>query len=259
LGALYKLGSSASVFARASKGTRFNADRLTRSTPSYFNANGSLSTAGLANSKFPVTQYELGLKNRGGLAGGRYTLELTGFYSKYTISSQEINPVVCSALTGVAGTTTCIVAGKYKDYGVELFGTYKNSGFNMVLSATYDNSKRQANPTAAFLKSANIPDLTYTGLFSYDIAEKAELGLSFNGQTSTPGGDGNEYPGSTVFGAFFKVRPIEKLELGVDVYNLFNTFALQGAAGFVGGSNNTLINANPAQGRAVRASVRLSF
>jgi outer membrane receptor protein involved in Fe transport len=259
LGALYKVTPSLSLFARASRGTRFNADRLTRSTPSYFNGNGTLSAAGLANSQFPVQQYELGLKNRGNLGGGRYSVELTAFYSKYTISSQEINPVVCSALTGVAGTTTCIVAGNYKDYGLELFTTYKNNGFNFVLSATYDNSKRQANPKALFLRSENIPSLTYSGLISYDFAKKAALGLSFNGQSSTPGGDGNTYPGSTVFGAFLKVRPIEKLELGLDVYNLFNTFALQGAAGFVGGSGNTLINAQPTTGRALRASVRLNF
>jgi outer membrane receptor protein involved in Fe transport len=259
VGALYKVTPSFSVFARASHGTRFNADRLTRSTPSYFNADGTLSPPGLANSKFPVNQYELGLKNGGSLAGGRYTVELTGFYSKYSISSQEINPVVCSAITGVPNTTTCIVAGNYKDYGVELFSTYRNHGFNLVLSATYDNSKRQANPTALFLRSANIPSLTYTGLVSYDVADKGTLGLSFNGQSSTPGGDGNSYPGSTVFGAFVKVRPVSRIELGLDVYNLFNSYALQGAAGFVGGSNNTLINAQPTTGRSVRASLRFNF
>ena len=37
-GALYKLTPDLSVFARASHGTRFNADRLTNDTPSYFNA-----------------------------------------------------------------------------------------------------------------------------------------------------------------------------------------------------------------------------
>jgi outer membrane receptor protein involved in Fe transport len=257
LGALYKATPSLSVFARASRGTRFNADRLTRSTPSYFNLNGTLSASGLANSKFPVTQYELGLKNRGALAGGRYTVELTGFYSKYSISSQEINPIVCTALAGTP-TTTCIVAGNYKDYGVELFSTYKNGGFNMVLSATYDNSKRQANATAPFLKSDNIPDLTYTGLLSYD-AGKAEFGVNMNGQSSTPSG-GNVYAGSTVFGGFLKVRPVDRIELGLDVYNLFNTYALQGASNvFSGTSGAVLINGQPAAGRSVRASVRLSF
>jgi len=47
--------------------------------------------------------------------------------------------------------------------------------------------------------------------------------------------------------------------LGLDVYNLLNTYAAQGAFGFVGGSNNTLVNAGVAQGMAVKGSVRLSF
>ncbi len=89
-GALYKFTPDLSVFARASHGTRFNADRLTSSTPSYFNPEGSLSVSGLANAAFPVKQYELGLKSRGGLFGGHYTVELTAFYSTYSISSQEI-------------------------------------------------------------------------------------------------------------------------------------------------------------------------
>ena len=131
-GALYKLTSDLSVFARSSRGTRFNADRLTNSNPSYFNGNGSLSAAGLANAEFPVTQQELGLKNRGDLFTGHYTVELTGFYSKYTISSQEISATNCFNLLGLGdGHTpiTCIISGKYKDAGLELFSTYRVNGF----------------------------------------------------------------------------------------------------------------------------------
>ena len=62
-----------------------------------------------------------------------------------------------------------------------------------------------------------------------------------------------------IFGGFVKVEPIKNVQLGINVYNLLNTFALQGPAGFVGGSNNTLINAQPARGRSVKGSVRVSF
>ncbi len=57
---------------------------------------------------------------------------------------------------------------------------------------------------------------------------------------------------SNLVGAFFKYRPIANLQLGLNVYNLFNTFAAPGAAGFVGGSNNTLVNVGAAQGRAIK-------
>jgi outer membrane receptor protein involved in Fe transport len=125
-----------------------------------------------------------------------------------------------------------------------------------VLSATYDNSKRAASQVAPFLRSPNIPRLTYTGLVSYDIADKGEIGFSFNGQTSTPGGDGRSYPGSVLFGAFAKIRPIENIEVGISAYNLFNSFALQGAGGVV---DATHINAGGAQGRSVRGSIKFSF
>ena len=254
VGALYKVTDMLSTFARASHGTRFNADRLTNSIPSYFNANGSLSASGLANAAFPVDQYELGLKNRGGLFGGRYTVELTGFYSKYTISSQEISQTNCENLLGI-DETTCIISGKYKDTGLELFTTYRNSGLALVLSATYDHSKVAASQNAPFAKSPNIPDLTYSGLVSYTI-KQAEIGLSVNGQTSTLGGDGRTYAGSALFGLFAKVRPADHIQLGLDVYNLFNSYATQGAASYIG---NGLFNAGVAQGRAVKGSVRFTF
>ena len=258
IGALYKVTPALSVFGRYSHGVRFNADRLTRSSPSYFAADGSLSAAGLANAQFPVTQYELGLKNRGDLLGGHYTVELTGFYSTYSISSQEISQTNCLAILGV-NTPTCIISGSYRDGGVELFTTYRNHGFNLVVSATYDNSTVSTAQGRPFNKSPNIPDLTYTGLMSYNFSNLGEVGVSVNGQTSTPGGDGNSYPGSALFGAFLRIRPVERIELGIQVYNLFDAVALQGVGSFVGGSNNTLLNAGAAQGRSVRASVRLSF
>jgi outer membrane receptor protein involved in Fe transport len=257
-GALYKLDSDLSVFARASHGTRFNADRLTNSNPSYFNANGSLSSAGLANAAFPVDQYELGLKNRGDLLGGHYTVELTSFYSTYTISSQEISATNCFNILGIQ-EETCIIAGKYQDAGVELFSTYRVNGFNLLFSGTYDDSKVSAHQGAPYLKSPNIPNFTYTGLFSYDILTKSEIGISLDGQSRVLGGDGNSYPGSLIVGAFFKIEPVKNLQVGLNVYNLFNSYADPGAAGFIGGSNNALVNAGVAQGRAIKASVRLNF
>jgi len=254
-GALYKATDGLSLFARASHGTRFNADRLTNSSPSYFNASGGLSASGLANARFPVDQYELGLKNRGDLIGGHYTIELTGFYSKYSISSQEISQTNCQNLLGI-NEQTCIISGKYHDTGVELFSTYRNGGFNLVVSATYDHSKVAATQNAPYLKSPNIPDLTYSGLISYKI-KQAELGLSVNGQTSTLGGDGFTYRGSALFGLFAKVRPADHIQLGLDVYNLFNSYATQGPSNQIGTTG--LFNAGVAQGRAVKGSVRFSF
>ncbi len=257
LGALYKLTPDLSVFTRASHATRFNADRLTNANPSYFNPNGSLSSAGLANARFPVNQYELGLKNRGDVLGGHYTVELTTFYSTYTISSQEISATNCLAILGIA-EQTCIISGKYQDAGVELFSTYRINGFNLLFSGTYDDSKVSAHQGASYLRSPNIPNFTYTGLFSYDIFSQAEVGLSLDGQSRVLGGDGNSYPGTLIVGAFAKYEPVKHLQLGVNVYNMFNSYADPAAASFVAGSTS-LVNAGVAQGVAVKVSARLSF
>ena len=255
-GALYKLDPDLSVFARASHGTRFNADRTTNA--GYFNPNGSLNAAGQANAAFPVDQYELGLKNRGDVFAGHYTVELTSFYSTYTISSQEISQTNCFNILGIQ-EETCIIAGKYQDAGVELFSTYRVNGFNLLFSSTYDDSKVSGHQGAPYLRSPNIPNFTYTGLFSYDIMSRGEVGLSLDGQSRVLGGDGNSYPGSLIVGAFFKVEPVKNLQLGLNVYNLFNSYADPGAAGFIAGSNNTLVNAAVAQGVAVKVSARLKF
>ncbi len=266
LGGLYKFTPDLSGFGRVSRGTRFNADRLTNS--GFFSANGTLDAAGQANAKFPVTQFEVGLKNRGDLFGGHYTTELTAFYSKYSISSYEISARNCFELLGIGDgvtPTTCIISGNYKDKGLELFSTYKNSGFNMVLSATYDQSKVAASQNSAYVTSPNIPNWTYTGLFGYDVLTDGVIGLSIDGQSNLPTGSslpGNPHlsnPGKPLFGVYAKYEPIKNLQLGLNVYNLFNTFAVPGGVSFVGGYTSGLVNAGAAQGVAVKASVKLSF
>ncbi len=254
-GALYKLTPDLSTFARASHGTRFNADRTTNA--GYFNPNGSLNAAGQANAAFPVDQYELGLKSRGDLFTGHYTVELTSFYSTYKISSQEISITNCLAILGI-NEQTCIISGKYQDAGIELFSTYRVNGFNVLFSGTYDDSKVSAHQGASYMRSPNIPNFTYTGLFSYDILSNAEVGISLDGQSTVTGGDGYSYPSSLLVGAFVKVEPVKNLQLGLNVYNLTNSFTSPGAASFVTGSTN-LVNVQPAQGVAVTVSARLKF
>jgi len=152
-----------------------------------------------------------------------------------------------------------VISGKYKDLGLELFSTYRWNGFNILFSGTYDDSKVSANQGAPFLRSPNIPNFTYTGLFSYDVLSNAEVGISLDGQSSVSITDGYTYPGSLIVGAFAKIEPVKNLELGLNVYNLTNAYTAPGAASFVQGSNNTLVNAGVAQGVAVKVSAKLKF
>ncbi|MEY2942917.1 MAG: hypothetical protein RLY97_931 [Pseudomonadota bacterium] len=254
VGALYKPADNTSVFIRASRGARFNADRM--SFNGYFNKDGTLnSTTGAAAVADYVNQYEIGLKNRGDLAGGRYTVELTVFKSNFNITTYELNPVKC------APAAACIVANKYKTTGFEFFGTYKNGGFNFMANATYNKSKKQPSGTATFAPSDGIPDFSYTLAANYNVSQMASLGMNVTGQTSSLDGNGLKYPGSAVFGANFTVNPAKNLQLGVNIYNLFNTFALQGPGNNVVTSNgaNSVFNVTNAAGRTVTGSIKFNF
>jgi outer membrane receptor protein involved in Fe transport len=57
-----------------------------------------------------------------------------------------------------------------------------------------------------------------------------------------------------------RLRPIENLELGMQVYNLFNTFDFRGAGGISDTTGTTaVLGGAPALGRTFTASIRYSF
>lgn len=251
-GGLYKVNPDTSVFVRASRGGRFNSDRQTASGK--FNADGTLNQSGLVPSVDYVKQYELGIKNRGSLAGGQYSAELTLLKGRFSRSDYE--PTV----TAQCPTGGCIIDTKYKSSGAELFVTYRNGGFNLVGTATYTDAKRAAAGGGAYKRADGIPDLSYTVSANYDVTEMATVGISTTGQTNAIDGAGIQYPGKAVFNGVVRVRPVENLELGLQVYNLFDTFDFRGAGGISDTSGTTaVLGGAPALGRTFTGSVRFSF
>ena len=188
------------------------------------------------------------------MLGGQYTAELTLLKGKFSRSDYE--PTV----TAQCPTGGCVIDTKYKSTGAELFVTYQNGGFNLVGTATYSKAKRAAAGSKVFRRADGIPDLSYTVSANYDINDMATVGLSTTGQTNAIDGAGIEYPGKAVFNGVVRVRPIENLELGVQVYNLFNTFDFRGAGGIADNSTNPrVLGGAPALGRTFTGSVRYSF
>ena len=252
VGGLYKVNPDTSVFVRVSRGGRFNSDRQTASGK--FNADGSLNQLGQVPSVDFVNQYELGLKNRGGLFGGQYTLELTLLMGKFSRSDYE--PTV----TAQCPSGGCVIDTKYKSSGAELFVTYQNGGFNLVGTATYSRAKRAAAGSSVYRRADGIPDLSYTVSANYDVNDLVTVGLSTTGQTNAIDGAGIEYPGKAVFNGVLRVRPVKNLELGVQAYNLFNTFDFRGAGGISDLSTNPVVlGGAPALGRTFTGSIRYSF
>jgi outer membrane receptor protein involved in Fe transport len=251
VGGLFKATENLSVFVRTSKGGRFNADRQTFSGK--FNADGSLNQSGRVPSVDFVNQHELGIKSRGNLAGGRFTAELTLLKGDFKRSDYE--PTV----TSQCPTGNCIINTNYKTKGAEFYGTFNTGGFSLAANATYTKAKQASAGSSVFKRAEGISDLSYTMVASYDIAEIASIGLNASGQTNQIGG-GLEYPGSTIFGGFLKVRPMENLELGVQAYNLFNKFDLRGNGGISdAGSIPAVIGGAPALGRTFTGSVKYKF
>jgi outer membrane receptor protein involved in Fe transport len=244
---------------RGSRGTRFNADRLTFG--GNFNANGTLNTAGETAVADYVYQYEVGLKNRGSLGGAHYTLELTGYYSHFNITTYELNPVVCDALGYANGA--CPVSDKYKTLGVELYATLRYHGFSMIANMTANHAQQNPSTLGEWVKAHGIPDLSYSFATNYDITDKFAIGADIAGVTkelqSYP--STIEWPGSAVVSANIKFRPVRNLELGISAYNLFNALALQGAGNaVVTTSGNSFVGAaTSVPGRSTLAHVKFTF
>lgn len=267
VGGLFKASSDVSVFARASRGGRFNSDRQTLGGK--IANDGSLCTGqealagsngcaadGITPSVDFVNQYELGAKARGGLAGGDWTAELTLLKGDFSQSTFELSATRCPG-----GTGGCIIDSEYKSKGFEFFGTYRNGGFLLVANATYSDAQRKLSGAANFTRAPFIPDLSYSLSASYDFADLVTLGVSATGQTSVVDDALRSYEGKTTFNASLRVTPLENLQFGLNVYNLFNAYDLRGNGATLvnGGVTPAIVSGTPVPGRNVTASVRLSF
>ena len=253
MGGLFKANENTSLFVRAARGGRFNGDRQTLSGK--FNADGSLTQAGRTASVDFVNQYELGIKNRGHLLGGRYTFELTLLKGNFKQSTYELSATTCPG-----GAGGCVIDAKYKQSGAEFYGTYSAGGFSLVANATYSRAKKQGAGASAYSRADGIPNLVYTISTNYDVADMVSFGINATGQTNSIDGGGYQYPGGATFGAVVRVRPIENLELSMQAYNLFNKFDLRGNGGIAdAGVNPTVIGGAPALGRTLTGSVKYKF
>jgi outer membrane receptor protein involved in Fe transport len=265
-GGLFKASDNTSLFARASRGGRFNGDRQTFGGK--FTTTGALCTSaqalalangckadGVTPSVDFVNQYELGLKNRGDVAGGRYTFELTLLKGNFKQSTFELSATRCPG-----GAGGCVIDAKYKSSGAEFYGTYQNGGFSLVANATYSKAKQLASGAASYRRASYLPNLTYTLSTNYD-KDMFSLGVAATGQTSVRDDPGNIYPGGVVFNANFAVRPIKNLELGLQAYNLFNKLDFRGNGSNVADAsvNPIVLTGTPVIGRTFTASAKFSF
>lgn len=257
IGALYAFSNNLSLFARASRGGRFNADR--RTLGGNFNADGSLNAQGASTAINFLNQQEVGVKHRGFVGDtGNYSVEITGFRSTLTENNYDF-----TRINNPPPNNDPNISNDYRSWGVEFTGRLNIDNFHLAVDATWVNPKIKDSATAVLAgnRPGGIPKLTYLISPSYDMGLFA-VGLSASGQSSAPNDDFNLYTvrGTTFFNGFVKVRPIENLELGLNANNLFDTLGYRGGGQLLPISATSGIFQNSAvYGRTVTASIRYNF
>ncbi|MBS0481277.1 MAG: TonB-dependent receptor [Proteobacteria bacterium] len=211
-GALYSLSNNTSLFARVSRGGRFNADRQLYS--GNFNADGSLNAGGNHRAVNFVSQQEVGLKQRGDVGAGRYHAELTFYRAQVQEANYDF-------------TRQQNIDTVYHSYGVEASGGLKAGGFGLDGYVVYTH----ARDTKTGLTPVAMPQWTWLVSPSYD-AGIAQIGLSASGQSNFLTA-GYTVPGRTFVNGYVKVHPMEALELGINANNLFNTIGFRANNGFL--------------------------
>ena len=257
IGALYAFSNSTSIFARASRGGRFNADR--RTLGGNFNADGSLNAQGASTAVNFLNQQEIGVKQRGFIgASGNYSVEVTGFRSTLTENNYDF-----TRINNPPPNNDPNISNSYRAWGIEFTGRLNVGDFHLAADLTWVNPKIKDSATAALAgnRPGGIPKLTYLISPSYDMGLFA-VGISASGQSSAPIDDFNTYTlrGTTFFNGFVKVRPVDNLEVGLNANNLFDTLGYRAGGTLLPINATSGIFQNSAvYGRTITASIRYSF
>ncbi|KPF62585.1 TonB-dependent receptor domain-containing protein [Porphyrobacter sp. AAP60] len=242
LGANYLLTDDLGIFARYSEGGRHTADRSLFS-PAVSTVDGGL-PGGDAGVVATVDQLEAGLKYQ---ANG-VSLFATGFFAKTAETNVDIAPLV-------------LFDTEFEAFGIELEGAYRTGPFTLSAGATWTDAeiKDALNLATIGNKPRRQADLVYQATAQYS-SDMFTLGANVIGTTDSFTQDNNDLvlPGFTQVNAFLAVRPIDRIELGLNAQNLFNvTGFTEAEEGSIPG--NGIVRARSIAGRTVMASVRFDF
>jgi outer membrane receptor protein involved in Fe transport len=272
VGALYSVSNNTSLFVRASRGGRFNGDRRVLGgsvsasgiySGGFFNSDGSLNSGGQATAVNFLNQQEAGLKQRGHFTlfghDNQYTTETTLFHSSLTENNYDF-----TRINNLPPNNNPYISNKYRAYGVEFTGNVAIGNVRLQANMTYTDAKIKdstTSPATIGNRPGGIPKFQYFVQASYDPGKFA-IGASVDGQSRSNFDDFNQYhlKESHYINAFLKIRPIQRLELGVNVNNLFNTLGYRGGASLSQVNSGLVVfNGTANYGRTTQASVRFSF
>ncbi|MBC2667800.1 TonB-dependent receptor domain-containing protein [Novosphingobium piscinae] len=248
-GVNYRVAETFSVFARYSRGGRANAERIL-GAGSLNPASGALIDPSTAFS--PVKQAEAGAKFRqGGL-----TAYVTGFWASTSERNYQIG-------ADNAGQVIVIPINRtYAAKGIEFEGEVRRGPFALTVGATWTDARIDQDRTDPALEGnrpRHIPTFAFQAVPQVEFS-RVTFGAVVNGTAESFAQDSNilKQPGYVLVSPFLQFRPIERVQLALNAFNVFNKLAivqLASAAIPAGG----LTNAQVMNGRTVTGSLRFSF
>lgn len=209
VGANFEVMPDLALFARVSRGARFNADRVLFGGG--VRDNGSIADEIAVNF---VNQQEAGVKFR---SGGVFA-NLTAFRA----TTAEANEIIIPQQR--------LINNKYRSYGLELEAGVDYKIFHLRGGATYTHARITESEVQPALEG-NTPyrqaDLIFQASPSIEF-ERFSLGANFIGTTSSFASDNNglKMPGYVMTGAFASFSVTPALRLSVTAQNLFNVLAI---------------------------------
>jgi outer membrane receptor protein involved in Fe transport len=243
LGANYSFSDTLSIFARASRGGRANADRLVFGN---INALGDV-IGGKAIAVNNVNQYEAGVK----YIDGGVRLFATAFLAK--TAETNFDP------TRPSGSQS--IDKKYRSYGVELEGSYRLGDLALTAGGTYTHSRITSDVLGG--TKGKTPqrqaDFVYQATAAYN-ANGLLAGFGLNGTTSSYASDANtlKQPGFVQINAFAGYELTKGLSLGINANNLFNVTGIT-EVGRTPDNSNSTYTARAINGRTISASLKYEF
>jgi len=245
-GANFLLSEKQSVFFRMSKGASAKADRILFSGLNYMDGSR-------VNSLDFLFQQELGYKQK--FEKGSIYATLFRAFTDEQVGFEATNP-------------TQTKSNSYTSIGIELDGNYNvNNIFSVRGGLTY--TKAEITEDGALPATTNNgnqprrqPKLMYNFSPTINFESKANLGLSFVGQTKSYTQDDNKLvmKGFMIMNLFGEVKIINGLSLNLSVNNLLNTLAFTEAEeGSITAGAVNYIRARPMPGRSISSGLTYKF
>lgn len=248
-GVNFRVAEPLALFGRYSRGGRAAADRILF-TPAVSTIDGSLGDP--ADGFDSVRQAEFGLKYR----KSNVTLNVTGFLASTGDRNLQLNSAPDGSVQLVR------IVRRYNAKGVELEGAVRHGAFSLTANATYTSAKITSdlsNPALNGNVPRHQPSFIFAAMPQYT-TEKFTVGASIIGTTSSFTQDTNQLklPAYTTVNAFVQIRPVERVQLMLNVNNLFDAMGLVDVtqASILPGG---VVYARAITGRTISTSVRLSF